>query len=967
MLFNKKNVLFLVFLLNLIHYLYCEINSNPRNHKKSSRNINDNAPRFTYTSTNQSYREGASVTINCEVIGNPTPTVSWVYNGRQIFDSTKYRMKKKNTQLTIYPFLDNDVGKYTCFAMNRFGSISHTISLKIIESTPPVIIEGPHSQTVRPSERVVFRCKARGEPQPHITWFFEGSEIQNLAGHFQASHDETELIISHVTRQDNGVFTCMAGNDVGAMTAEATLIVEAPTLDRIDYSLDDNKLAEIVKQATENVDKAIAETQRDLKYSMTNPHTLIKLFKFAAPRALEITKAREVYEESLRLIEKHVEDGLRLPINELPTNVSYESILAVSHIQTLMELSGCMNGQFREPCDKNMCFHTKYRSYDGQCNNFDNPMWGVSQMPFLRLLPPIYENGFNTPVGWEKEKLYFGFKKPNARLVSMEIISTEQITPHFRYTSLLMQWGQFLDHDITFKAPALSRKIYSTGGICNRTCENITPCFNIILPPGDPKLRNVKGKFPCMEFDRSAAVCGSGETSPIFQRVTYREQVNIITSYIDGSCVYGSTEVDAINLRDLYNDHGLLRFDIVSGAEKPYLPFERDSDMECRRNVSEDNPIRCFLAGDFRANEQLGLTSLHTIFLREHNRIAGKFVQINPNWDGETIYQETRKIIGAVIQHITYEHWLPKVLGNDGMKHYLGEYKGYDSTVNPGITNAFATAAFRFGHTLINPKLMRYDKNFNPISQGHISLHEAIFAPERLLSEGGIDPIIRGLFATPMKLPKSDQILNKELTELLFHKESEVPLDLAAMNIQRGRDHALPGYIEYRRLCNLTVPNTFEEMTKYVSNINVLPKLKKLYGHPGNIDLWVGGVIEKKLPDALVGPTFSCIIGEQFKRLRDGDRFFYLNEGVFSQLQLNQIKKYTISKIICNNGDDIDRIQKDSFVYVGDKKSAFQRCDEHLDLNLHMWSSCCDGTCNNVDSPSNSARKKRSQHFYEKH
>lgn len=54
---------------------------------------------------------------------------------------------------------------------------------------------------------------------------------------------------------------------------------------------------------------------------------------------------------------------------------------------------------------------------------------------------------------------------------------------------------------------------------------------------------------------------------------------------------------------------------------------------------------------------------MHTLWLREHNRIATKFLEINPQWDGETIYQETRKLIGAMLQVITYEHWLPKVLG----------------------------------------------------------------------------------------------------------------------------------------------------------------------------------------------------------------------------------------------------------------------------------------------------------------
>ncbi|KAK6017998.1 hypothetical protein OSTOST_16469, partial [Ostertagia ostertagi] len=127
--------------------------------------------------------------------------------------------------------------------------------------------------------------------------------------------------------------------------------------------------------------------------------------------------------------------------------------------------------------------------------------------------------------------------------------------------------------------------------------------------------------------------------------------------------VTASTEVQALELRDLFGDHGLLRFDIVSTGQKPYLPFERDSDMDCRRNFSQENPIRCFLAGDLRANEQLGLTAMHTLFLREHNRIAAKLLELNVNWDGETIFQEARKIVGAIIQHITYSEWLPTVIG----------------------------------------------------------------------------------------------------------------------------------------------------------------------------------------------------------------------------------------------------------------------------------------------------------------
>uniref|UniRef100_A0A1I7XLG1 Chorion peroxidase n=1 Tax=Heterorhabditis bacteriophora TaxID=37862 RepID=A0A1I7XLG1_HETBA len=447
-------------------------------------------------------------------------------------------------------------------------------------------------------------------------------------------------------------------------------------------------------------------------------------------------------------------------------------------------------------------------------------------MPLHRLLPPIYENGFSTPVGWERGKLYYGYPKPNAREVSRQLVSTQHITAHSHLSAMVMQWGQFVDHDLTHTATALSRQSYASGAICNRTCENLDPCFNIPITSNDPKLHTgIYIKYPCIEFERSGAVCGSGETSLIFQRVTYRDQMNILTSYLDASALYGSTEVQALELRDLFGDHGQLRFDIVSAGQKPYLPFEKDSDMDCKRNFSQENPIRCFLAGDLRANEQLGLTAMHTVFLREHNRIAAQLLEINVNWDGETIYQETRKIMGAIMQHITYAEWLPIILGRTGYSELIGDYGGYNPEVNPSISNAFATAAFRFGHTLINPTLFRYDNEFKVINDGHLPLHK-------------------------------------------------VSLDLAVMNIQRGRDHGLPGYLEYRRFCNLSVPETWDDMAVDVPDIKVRNKLKALYGHPENIDLWVGGVVETRLPDALMGPTFACIIGDQFRRLRDGDRFW---------------------------------------------------------------------------------------------
>ena len=297
--------------------------------------------------------------------------------------------------------------------------------------------------------------------------------------------------------------------------------------------------------------------------------------------------------------------------------------------------------------------------------------------------------------------------------------------------------------------------------------------------------------------------------------------------------VYGYSKQVAQDLRDLQNNRGFLREGIKLPNRKPLLPLADNQPNDCRRDPLESD-IGCFLAGDIRSNEQLGLLAMHTIWFREHNRIATELRQLNPHWDGDTLYHEARKIVGAQMQHITYTHWLPLILGPEGMK-MLGEYKRYDHTVNPSIANVFATAALRFGHTLINPVLQRLNKTFGTIPEGDVPLQKAFFSPWRLVEEGGVDPLIRGLFAAPAKLKVPHQMLNTELTEHLFEVAHAVALDLAAINIQRGRDHGIPGYNAWRQFCNLSEAHTFDDLRHDIRSQSVRDTLKELYGHPGII------------------------------------------------------------------------------------------------------------------------------------
>jgi peroxidase len=88
--------------------------------------------------------------------------------------------------------------------------------------------------------------------------------------------------------------------------------------------------------------------------------------------------------------------------------------------------------------------------------------------------------------------------------------------------------------------------------------------------------------------------------------------------------------------------------------------------------------IHLFITGDVRSNENLGLISLHTVFIRLHNNLALSLSEINPLWDDNIIYHETRRIVIGILQHIVYKQFLPLMIGS--IRSNFGIYK-YDSSV----------------------------------------------------------------------------------------------------------------------------------------------------------------------------------------------------------------------------------------------------------------------------------------------
>ncbi len=166
-------------------------------------------------------------------------------------------------------------------------------------------------------------------------------------------------------------------------------------------------------------------------------------------------------------------------------------------------------------------------------------------------------------------------------------------------------------------------------------------------------------------------------------------------------------------------------------------------------------------------------------------------------------------------------------------------------------------------------------------------------------------------------MENQDQFMSGEITNHLFEEKGIrfSGLDLAALNIQRGRDHGLRPYNEYRVACNLKKAKDFDDLSNEISP-DVIKRLRQVYNNVDDVDFFTGGLSETPLQGALVGPTFACVIGIQFQKLKRCDRFWYENSGSgtrFSEAQLTEIRKITLSKIICENCDIVGDIQRSIF------------------------------------------------------
>ncbi len=566
------------------------------------------------------------------------------------------------------------------------------------------------------------------------------------------------------------------------------------------------------------------------------------------------------------------------------------------------------------------------RSLDGSANNRAHPAWGQVGTQYSRVAPPAYADGAGAQGSG-----------PNARYISNRVFDdlAQNIFSERGVSQWAWTWGQFMDH---------------TFGLAAESKEKSPIAFDA----GDP-LETFRNDLGTISFARDAAAPGTGgdPSAP-------RQQTNTVSSYIDGWSVYGGTRERLEWLRegsvdgDLSNNgaHLLLTRD-------GYLPrATARGDAGAAPDMKVDGALRMHpgdaaVAGDVRANENMALTAVHTLFAREHNRIVDRLPKSLPE---EQKFQIARRVVGAEQQWITYREFLPSL----GVK--LPRYTGYRPSVDPSIGNEFATVAYR-AHSMIHGEF--------DIDERQVSLSEAFFNPN-LVESIGLSPVLKSLGAEPQY--NNDEQIDNSLRSVLFQLPGpsapdpaacfrdpraagcfQGVVDLGALDIQRGRDHGMPSYNDLRRAVGLPARTSFAAITgeeseefpndpkidsaKPIDDPDIMDyaeltdadgrrvpagsdneedravrgtrrtplaaRLKAIYGSVEDVDAFVGMVAEPHRRGSEFGQLQLALWKRQFQALRDGDRFFYANDPALERIR-RRFKvdfRHSLAELIALNTD----------------------------------------------------------------
>lgn len=505
-----------------------------------------------------------------------------------------------------------------------------------------------------------------------------------------------------------------------------------------------------------------------------------------------------------------------------------------------------------------------YQRFDGWFNNPINPGLTRAGVPMLFPLPTAYEDMTYLPSGSER---------PNARSLSNDLFTGKTGLPsNNNWTSLFAHFGKFVSMEIS------------------HTLDSACPTEILRVP--------ILGSDP--DFDDNATI----EDHIPYERIAYdvhsglspnnpRRQVNLATSLIDASVVYGNSEVWANALRDWYtgklkSSDQIAQFPAMNEYRLPIgsFPFS-NSDIY-------PDPTKYWQFGDPSSHENPALLTLSVLFFRWHNFLVKQTA--DASLSKEDLFYKARSKVIATLQKIILYDWLPLVLNET-----IEPYKGYNPNVDPGLSSLYDAVAMNYYLTLIPPILMPRNKKCEHLQT--IRLCGCFWNSQVYLTNEShsFDSIILGMVSQFAE--QDDMVVSSDFKGKYFGTMSYSRQDCIVQTIMKGRDLGLPDYNSARVALGMDKIKSWNNINPkmFKRHPQLLQKFKLMHNNSlNNIDIFTGAMMETT--ETGPGEFIKKLTKDQFLRIRNGDRFWFENNlnGMFTDKEIQEIKSITLKDIIVN-------------------------------------------------------------------
>ncbi|KAL7753910.1 DOMON domain-containing protein frrs1L [Sorochytrium milnesiophthora] len=481
---------------------------------------------------------------------------------------------------------------------------------------------------------------------------------------------------------------------------------------------------------------------------------------------------------------------------------------------------------------------TEYRSITGARNNPNDPTVGVAGSPYASKVGAA-------PLTVTADLV------ANTRIISNTLADQSADIFNVRNLSSLHNlWGNFICHDISH-------------GQATRAPEDQ---LTVTTPANDTKL----GPGVTMSFSRRGAVV-QGNT---------RSAINAVSHFMDGSQLYGTTDDQAAALRN----GAYMKVDPTTGLPPSMADNPKAS------NTSElpahSDPSKFFAFPLVVANRLPGVQALYVLFLQEHNRYVDELKTSNgSSLNDEQLYQRARNWVIGLLQHYTYYEYLPLLLGKP-----LPPYTDYDPTVQPNVDVFFDAVSFRYAHSEMGTHVSLVH---SPGNLEELQIKDHLFDTD-LIQKNGIVSLLAGLAMTPVQevdIKYSDLMRNQAFGPA-------AGMDMLVFDLVRARELGISSYKKAAAAFSVQTPQSLASFSTQQDS----SALAKVYNSMDDVDAIIGGLFEdRNRTSSNLGPLFAASISDQFRRLRDGDRFWHERPGVLTDDELARIRGTPLRDVILRN------------------------------------------------------------------